>query len=284
MNTSSTIENEGSISFIKDYIAMNVIIFSYIFKVLVEIKNRSNSEGTQKMVSDLFGFTSGNQELILTKVSAFLAGCIRDMTDIGTILPILVCPELSDTRNTQLLSVLVSALSKAKLISHSVQDNHVYVKCEIPDIPMNIKFTVPDNEVHVTNGILGNGILKRFNQGFNHCEDTLQILGSIDYEWNQEIWDLYPHMIILSSDSDDKKKSYKEYESHFEEVVDSIPEEGFHIPMKPDWRGRYYSQTDLGNFTGNKELRYLITFKEKEYVVPEFNLDVDDVDTSKFGI
>lgn len=279
-----TIENEGSISFIKDYIASNIILHSYIFKVLVEIKNRSSSEGTQKMVKDLFGFTSLNQELILTKVSAFLTGCIRDMTDIGTILPILVCPELSDTRNTQLLSVLVSALSKAKLISHSVQDNHVYIKCEIPDIPMDIKFTVPDNEVHVTQGILGNGILKQFNQGFNHCEDTLQILGSIDYEWNQEIWDLYPHMIILSSDSEDKKRSYKEYESHFEEVVGSIPEEGFHIPMKPDWRGRYYSQTDLGNFTGNKELRYLITLKEKEYVVPEFNLDVDDVDTSKYGI
>lgn len=280
----NTVENEGSISFIKDYIASNVILHSYIFKVLVEIKNRSSSEGTQKMVSDLFGFTSLNQELILTKVSAFLTGCIRDMTDIGIILPILVCPELSDTRNTQLLSVLVSALSKAKLISHSIQDNHVYVKCEIPDIPMDIKFTVPDNEVHVTQGILGNGILKRFNQGFNHCQDTLNILGSIDYEWNQEIWDLYPHMIILSSDSEDKKRSYKEYESHFEEVVDSIPEEGFHIPMKPDWRGRYYSQTDLGNFTGNKELRYLITLKEKEYVIPEFNLDVDDVDTSKYGI
>lgn len=279
----STVENEGSISFIKDYIAMNVIIFSYIFKVLVEIKNRSSSEGTQKMVQDLFDFTSLNQEMIVTKLSAFLTGCIRDMTDIGTILPILVCPELSDTRNTQLLSVLVSALSKAKLISHSIQDNHVYIKCEIPDIPMDIKFTVPDNEVHVTQGILGNGILKQFNQGFNHCEDTLSILGSIDYEWNQEIWDLYPHMIILSSDSDDKKKSYKEYESHFEEVVDSIPET-FHIPMKPDWRGRYYSQTDLGNFTGNKELRYLITLKEKEYVIPEFNLDVDDVDTSKYGI
>lgn len=279
----NTIENEKGISFVKDYIATNTIIFSYIFKVLVEIKNRSSSEGTQKMVKDLFGFTSLNQELILTKVSAFLTGCIRDMTDIGTILPILVCPELSDTRNTQLLSVLVSALSKAKLISHSIQDNHVYIKCEIPDIPLDIKFTVPDNEVHVTQGILGNGILKRFNQGFNHCEDTLNILGSIDYEWNQEIWDLYPHMIILSSDSDDKKKSYKEYESHFEEVVDSIPE-GFHIPMKPDWRGRYYSQTDLGNFTGNKELRYLITLKEKEYVVPEFSLDVDDVDTSKYGI
>lgn len=280
----NTIENEGSISFIKDYIASNIILHSYIFRVLVEIKNRSNSEGTQKMVSDLFGFTSMNQELILTKVSAFLTGCIRDMTDIGTILPILVCPELSDTRNTQLLSVLVSALSQAKLISYSIQDKHIYVKCGIPDIPLDIKFTVPDNEVHVTNGILGNGILKRFNQGFNHCEDTLNILGSIDYEWNQEIWDLYPHMIILSSDSDDKKKSYKEYESHFEEVVNSIPEEGFHIPMKPDWRGRYYSQTDLGNFTGNKELRYLITLKEKEYVVPEFNLDVDDVDTSKYGI
>lgn len=280
----NTVENEGSISFIKNYVASNVMLHSYILKTLVEIKNRSSSEGTQKMVSDLFGFTSGNQELILTKVSAFLTGCIRDMTDIGTILPILVCPELSDTRNTQLLSVLVSALSKAKLISHSVQDNHVYVKCEIPDIPLDIKFTVPDNEVHVTQGILGNGILKQFNQGFNHCEDTLNILGSIDYEWNQEIWDLYPHMIILSSDSDDKKKSYKEYESHFEEVVDSIPSEGFHIPMKPDWRGRYYSQTDLGNFTGNKELRYLITLKEKEYVVPEFNLDVDDVDTSKYGI
>lgn len=280
----NTIENEGSISFIKDYIASNIILHSYIFKTLVEIKNRSNSEGTQKMVKDLFGFTSMNQELILTKVSAFLTGCIRDMTDIGTILPILVCPELSDTRNTQLLSVLVSALSKAKLISHSIQENHVYVKCEIPDIPLDIKFTVPDNEVHVTQGILGNGILKRFNQGFNHCEDTLSILGSIDYEWNQEIWDLYPHMIILSSDSDDKKRSYKEYESHFEEVVNSIPEEGFHIPMKPDWRGRYYSQTDLGNFTGNKELRYLITLKEKEYVVSEFNLDVDDVDTSKYGI
>lgn len=280
----NTIENEGSISFIKDYVASNIMLHSYILKTLVEIKNRSSSEGTQKMVKDLFGFTSENQELILTKVSAFLTGCIRDMTDIGTILPILVCPELSDTRNTQLLSVLVSALSKAKLISHSIQDNHVYIKCEIPDIPMDIKFTVPDNEVHVTQGILGNGILKRFNQGFNHCQDTLQILGSIDYEWNQEIWDLYPHMIILSSDSDDKKQSYKEYESHFEEVVDSIPEEGFHIPMKPDWRGRYYSQTDLGNFTGNKELRYLITLKEKEYVVPEFSLDVDDVDTSKYGI
>lgn len=280
----NTIENEGSISFIKDYVANNIMLHSYIFKVLVEIKSRSSSEGTQKMVSDLFGFTSLNQELILTKVSAFLTGCIRDMTDIGTILPILVCPELSDTRNTQLLSVLVSALSKAKLISHNIQDNHVYIKCEIPDIPLDIKFTVPDNEVHVTQSILGNGILKRFNQGFNHCEDTLHILGSIDYEWNQEIWDLYPHMIILSSDSDDKKKSYKEYESHFEEVVNSIPEEGFHIPMKPDWRGRYYSQTDLGNFTGNKELRYLITLKEKEYVIPEFNLDVDDVDTSKYGI
>lgn len=280
----NTVENEKSISFIKDYIAMNVIIFSYIFKVLRDIKSRSNSEGTQKMVQDLFDFTSLNQEMVVTKLSAFLTGCIRGMTDIGTILPILVCPELSDTRNTQLLSVLVSALSKAKLISHSVQDKHVYVKCEIPNIPMDIKFTVPDNEVHVTNGILGNGILKRFNQGFNHCQDTLSILGSIDYEWNQEIWDLYPHMIILSSDSEDKKRSYKEYESHFEEVVDSIPEEGFHIPMKPDWRGRYYSQTDLGNFTGNKELRYLITLKEKEYVIPEFNLDVDDVDTSKYGI
>lgn len=280
----NTIENEGSISFIKNYVASNVMLHSYILKVLTEIKSRSATEGTQKMVSDLLGFTSANQEEILTKVSAFLTGCIRDMTDIGTILPILVCPELSDTRNTQLLSVLVSALSQAKLISHSIQDKHIYIKCEIPDIPMDIKFTVPDNEVHVTTSILGNGILKQFNQGFNHCEDTLQILGSIDYEWNQEIWDLYPHMIILSSDSDDKKKSYQEYESHFEEVVESIPKEGFHIPMKPDWRGRYYSQTDLGNFTGNKELRYLITLKEKEYVVPEFNLDVDDVDTSKYGI
>lgn len=280
----NTVENEKSITFIKEYIATNTIIFSYIFKVLRDIKSRSSSEGTQKMVKDLFDFTSLNQEMIVTKLSAFLTGCIRDMTDIGTILPILVCPELNDTRNTQLLGVLVSALSKAKLISNSIQDKHVYVKCEIPDIPLDVKFTVPDTEVHVTTSILGNGILKRFNQGFNHCEDTLQILGSIDYEWNQEIWDLYPHMIILSSDSDDKKKSYKEYESHFEEVVDSIPKEGFHISMKPDWRGRYYSQTDLGNFTGNKELRYLITLKEKEYVVPEFNLDVDDVDTSKYGI
>lgn len=278
----NTIENEGSIAFLKDYVANNIMLHSYILKVLCEIKNRSSSEGTQKMVSDLYNFTDENQEMILTKVSAFLAGCIRDMTDIGTILPILVCPELNDTRNTQLLSVLVSALSKAKLISHSIQEKHIYVKCVIPDIPMDIKFTVPDNEVHVTKGILGNGILKRFNQGLNHCEDTLNILGSIDYEWNQEVWDLYPHMIILSSDSDDKKKSYQEYESHFEEVVESIPEDGFHIPMKPDWRGRYYSQTDLGNFTGNKELRYLITLKEKEYVVPELSLDVDDVDTSKY--
>lgn len=262
----------------------NVMIESWIMKRLSQIKSKSNSEATQNMVSELTGFISNNIETIKVKMSAFLVSCCRDMTDISHILPILVNPELTDNRNAQCIGVLVSAMEMAKLIKGDIKDDVTSVMCTF-SVPKDIQYTCPDSEVHITKGILGNSILKHFNNGLYHCDDVLKILGSIEFQWDREAWDKFPHMILLKSESQDKDKvkSYLQYEKHFEDVIDCIPET-FHVSMKPDWRGRFYAQSDLGNYTGNKELRVLIKPKKLDSLREEYSLDVDDVDTSKFNI
>lgn len=262
----------------------NVQIESWIMKRLLQIKSKSNSEATQSMVAELSSFISSNIETIKVKMSAFLVSCCRDMTDISHILPILVHPELTDNRNAQCIGVLVSAMEMAKLIKGDIVGETTSVMCTF-DVPKDIKYTCPDDSVHITKGILGNSILKHFNNGLYHCDDVLRILGSIEFQWDKESWDKYPHMILRKDEAQDrdKVKSYLQYEHHFEEVVDCLSET-FHVAMKPDWRGRFYAQSDLGNYTGNKELRVLIKPKTLDSLREEYNLDVDDVDTSKFGI
>ena len=262
----------------------NVMIESYIMKRLMQIKAKSASEATQSMVAELSSFITSNMETIKVKMSAFLVSCCKDMTDISHILPILIHPELTDNRNAQCIGVLVSAMEMAKLIKGDIVGETTSVMCTF-DVPKDIQYTCPDENIHVTKGILGNSILKHFNNGLYHCDDVLRILGSIEFQWDKESWDKYPHMILLKSETQDKDKvkSYLQYEHHFENVIDCIPET-FHVAMKPDWRGRYYAQSDLGNYTGNKELRVLIKPKIMDSLREEYNLDVDDVDTSKFGI
>ena len=262
----------------------NVGIESWIMKRLMQIKAKSSSEATQNMVSELSSFITNNIETIKVKMSAFLVSCCRDMTNISHILPILVHPELTDNRNAQCIGILVSAMEMAKLIKGEIKDDVTSVMCTF-DVPKDIKYTCPDSEVHITKGILGNSILKHFNNGLYHCDDVLKILGSIEFQWDKEAWDKFPHMILLKAESQDKDKvkSYLQYEHHFEDVIDCIPET-FHVSMKPDWRGRYYAQSDLGNYTGNKELRVLIKPKHMDSLREEYSLDVDNVDTSKFNI
>ena len=262
----------------------NVMIESYIMKRLMQIKAKSSSDATQSMVAELSSFITNNMESIKVKMSAFLVSCCRDMTDISHILPILVHPELTDNRNAQCIGILVSAMEMAKLIKGDIIGETTSVMCTF-DVPKDIKYTCPDESIHVTKGILGNGILKHFNNGLYHCDDVLRILGSIEFQWDKESWDKYPHMILRKDEAQDrdKVKSYLQYEHHFEEVIECIPDT-FHVSMKPDWRGRYYAQSDLGNYTGNKELRVLIKPKHMDSLREEFSLDVDDVDTSKFNI
>jgi len=262
----------------------NVGIESWIMKRLLQIKSKSSSEATQNMVAELSSFISGNIETIKVKMSAFLIACCRDMTNISHILPILVHPELTDNRNAQCIGVLVSAMEMAKLIKGEISNDVTSVMCTF-NVPKDIQYTCPDEQVHITRGILGNSILKHFNNGLYHCDDVLKILGSIEFQWDREAWDKFPHMILLKAESQDKDKvkSYLQYEHHFEDVIDCIPDT-FHVSMKPDWRGRYYAQSDLGNYTGNKELRVLIKPKHMDSLREEYSLDVDDVDTSKFGI
>lgn len=262
----------------------NVMIESYIMKRLMQIKAKSSSDATQNMVAELSSFITSNIETIKVKMSAFLVSCCRDMTDISHILPILIHPELTDNRNAQCIGILVSAMEMAKLIKGDIVGETTSVMCTF-DVPKDIKYTCPDGNIHVTKGILGNGILKHFNNGLYHCDDVLRILGSIEFQWDKESWDKYPHMILRKDEAQDrdKVKSYLQYEHHFEEVVECLPEV-FHVSMKPDWRGRYYAQSDLGNYTGNKELRVLIKPKTMDSLREEYNLDVDNVDTSKFGI
>ena len=262
----------------------NVGIESWIMRRLMQIKSKSSSEATQTMVSELTGFITSNIETIKTKMAAFLVSCCRDMTNISHILPILVNPELTDNRNAQCIGILVSAMEMAKLIKGEIKDDVTSVMCTF-NVPKDIQYTCPDEQVHITRGILGNSILKHFNNGLYHCDDVLKILGSIEFQWDKEAWNLFPHMILLKSESQDKDKvkSYLQYEHHFEDVIDCIPSV-FHVSMKPDWRGRYYAQSDLGNYTGNKELRVLIKPKHLDSLREEYNLDVDDVDTSKFNI
>lgn len=262
----------------------NVQIESWIMKRLMQIKAKSASEATQNMVSELTGFITNNIETIKVKMSAFLVSCCRDMTNISHILSILVNPELTDNRNAQCMGILVSAMEMAKLIKGDIKDDVTSVMCTF-NVPKDIQYTCPDNTIHITKGILGNSILKHFNNGLYHCDDVLRILGSIEFQWDKETWDKFPHMILLKEEAQDKDKvkSYLQYEHHFEEVIECIPNT-FHVGMKPDWRGRYYAQSDLGNYTGNKELRVLIKPKKLDSLREEYNLDVDDVDTSKFGI
>lgn len=262
----------------------NVGIESWIMKRLLQIKSKSSSEATQSMVSELTDFINNNIETIKVKMSAFLVSCCRDMTNISHILPILVHPELTDNRNAQCIGILVSAMEMAKLIKGDIIGETTSVMCTF-NVPKDIQYTCPDDTIHITKGILGNSILKHFNNGLYHCDDVLKILGSIEFQWDREAWDKFPHMILLKSESQDKDKvkSYLQYEKHFEDVIDCIPET-FHVSMKPDWRGRYYAQSDLGNYTGNKELRVLIKPKHMDSLREEYSLDVDDVDTSKFNI
>lgn len=262
----------------------NVMIESWIMKRLSQIKSKSNSEATQNMVSELTGFITNNIETVKTKMAAFLIACCKDMTNISHILPILVHPELTDNRNAQCIGILVSAMEMAKLIRGEITNDVTSVMCTF-DVPKDIKYTCPDSEVHITKGILGNSILKHFNNGLYHCDDVLRILGSIEFQWDKETWDKFPHMILLKEEAQDKDKvkSYLQYEHHFEDVIDCIPSI-FHVPMKPDWRGRYYAQSDLGNYTGNKELRVLIKPKKLDSLREEYSLDVNNVDTSKFNI
>lgn len=262
----------------------NVMIESWIMRRLMQIKSKSSSEATQSMVSELTGFITNNIETIKVKMSAFLVSCCRNMTDISHILPILCHPELTDNRNAQCIGILVSAMEMAKLIKGEIKDDVTSVMCTF-NVPKDIQYTCPDSDVHITKGILGNSILKHFNNGLYHCDDVLRILGSMELTWDRESWDKYPHMILLKEEAKDKDKvkSYLQYEHHFEEVVECIPGT-FHVSMKPDWRGRYYAQSDLGNYTGNKELRVLIKPKHMDSLREEYSLDVDDVDTSKFGI
>lgn len=261
-----------------------VMIESWIMKRLMQIKAKSNSEATQNMVSELTGFISNNIETIKVKMSAFLVSCCRDMTNISHILPILVHPELTDNRNAQCIGILVSAMEMAKLIKGDIVGETTSVMCTF-NVPKDIQYTCPDENIHITKGILGNSILKHFNNGLYHCDDVLRILGSIEFQWDKESWNLFPHMILLKSESQDKDKvkSYLQYEKHFEDVIDCIPSV-FHVSMKPDWRGRFYAQSDLGNYTGNKELRVLIKPKKLDSLREEYSLDVDNVDTSKFNI
>ena len=262
----------------------NVMIESYIMKRLMQIKAKSSSDATQNMVAELSSFISGNIESIKVKMSAFLVSCCRDMTNISHILPILCHPELTDNRNAQCIGILVSAMEMAKLIKGDIKDDVTSVMCTF-NVPKDIQYTCPDDTIHITKGILGNSILKHFNNGLYHCDDVLRILGSIEFQWDREAWDKFPHMILLKAESQDKDKvkSYLQYEHHFENVIDCIPET-FHVSMKPDWRGRFYAQSDLGNYTGNKELRVLIKPKHMDSLREEYSLDVDDVDTSKFNI
>lgn len=262
----------------------NIMIESWILKRLMQIKAKSNSEATQSMISELTDFITNNVETIKVKMAAFLIACCRDMTNISHILPILVNPELTDNRNAQCIGILVSAMEMAKLIKGDITNDVTSVMCTF-NVPKDIQYTCPDSDVHITKGILGNSILKHFNNGLYHCDDVLKILGSIEFQWDKEAWNLFPHMILLKEETKDtdKVKSYLQYEHHFEEVVECIPDT-FHISMKPDWRGRYYAQSDLGNYTGNKELRVLIKPKHMDSLREEYSLDVDDVDTSKFGI
>ena len=262
----------------------NVQIESWIAKRLMQIKSKSSSEATQTMVAELTDFIANNIETIKVKMSAFLVSCCRDMTNVSHILPILVHPELTDNRNAQCIGILVSAMEMAKLIKGDIKDDVTSVMCTF-NVPKDIQYTCPDEQVHITRGILGNSILKHFNNGLYHCDDVLRILGSIEFQWDKEAWNLFPHMILLKSESQDKDKvkSYLQYEHHFEDVVECIPDT-FHVAMKPDWRGRYYAQSDLGNYTGNKELRVLIKPKKLDSLREEYSLDVDDVDTSKYNI
>lgn len=262
----------------------NVMIETFIMKRLMQIKAKSNSEATQNMVAELSEFISSNIETIKTKMAAFLVSCCRDMTNISHILPILVHPELTDNRNAQCIGILVSAMEMAKLIKGDITNDVTSVMCTF-NVPKDIQYTCPDEQVHITKGILGNSILKHFNNGLYHCDDVLKILGSIEFRWDKEAWNLFPHMILLKEEAKDKDKvkSYMQYEHHFEEVIECLPET-FHVSMKPDWRGRYYAQSDLGNYTGNKELRVLIKPKHMDSLREEYSLDVDDVDTSKFNI
>lgn len=262
----------------------NVQIESWIMKRLMQIKAKSSSEATQTMVSELTDFINNNIETIKVKMSAFLISCCKDMTDISHILPILVHPELTDNRNAQCIGILVSAMEMAKLIKGDIKDDVTSVMCTF-NVPKDIQYTCPDNTIHITKGILGNSILKHFNNGLYHCDDVLRILGSIEFQWDKETWDKFPHMILLKEEAQDKDKvkSYLQYEKHFEDVIECLPET-FHVSMKPDWRGRYYTQSDLGNYTGNKELRVLIKPKKLDSLREEYSLDVDNVDTSKFNI
>lgn len=262
----------------------NVQIESWIMKRLMQIKSKSNSEATQNMVSELTGFITNNIETIKVKMSAFLVSCCRDMTNISHILPILCHPELTDNRNAQCIGILVSAMEMAKLIKGDIKDNVTSVMCTF-NVPKDIQYTCPDENIHITKGILGNSILKHFNSGLYHCDDVLRILGSIEFQWDREAWDKFPHMILLKEEAKDKDKvkAYLQYEKNFEDVIECIPDT-FHVSMKPDWRGRFYAQSDLGNYTGNKELRVLIKPKHMDSLREEYSLDVDDVDTSKFNI
>ena len=283
----NSVDNSDSLKGIKFMMneLNNVGIESWIMKRLLQIKSKSNSEATQTMVAELSSFISGNIETIKVKMSAFLVSCCKDMTNISHILPILVHPELTDNRNAQCIGVLVSAMEMAKLIKGDITNDVTSVMCTF-NVPKDIQYTCPDEQVHITKGILGNSILKHFNNGLYHCDDVLRILGSIEFQWDKEAWNLFPHMILLKEEAKDKDKveSYMQYEHHFEEVIDCIPET-FHISMKPDWRGRYYAQSDLGNYTGNKELRVLIKPKHMDSLREEYSLlDVDDVNTSKYNI
>jgi hypothetical protein len=262
----------------------NVQVESWIMKRLMQIKSKSNSEATQNMVAELSAFISGNIETIKVKMAAFLIACCRDMTNISHILPILCHPELTDNRNAQCIGILVSAMEMSGLIKGDITNDVTSVMCTF-NVSKDIQYTCPDGSIHITKGILGNSILKHFNNGLYHCDDVLRILGSIEFQWDKESWDKFPHMILLKEEAKDKDKvkSYLQYEKNFEDVIDCIPDT-FHVPMKPDWRGRYYTQSDLGNYTGNKELRVLIKPKHMDSLREEYNLDVDDVDTSKFGI
>lgn len=264
---------------------LQIVINAVIYNGFVEVLNMKN---------ELLSFVEDNEELIISKVAAFLAAIPSEEGNyikLNHVLPILRWKHMDgawdnvNARTAQLAGFICSALSKGNMGIIGFQKGTCNVRVVI-DVPSFEKtYPCPDDISHKI-GLTGSFLEQEANDWLDKNEQALSCITKPELKI-ASVWFERPHMEEPSEDEDgntdeDKLKAYQEYTAKLEPCVTETAVRGkFKNRYIMDYRGRGYTSTCI-NTTANKQIRSLVVPAKARKVYGKLQkIDISDVSLPK---
>ena len=190
-------------------------------------------------------------------------------------------------RVNQILDLIMKALWELDLVC--IKANAVLLGEELENseaknttygLWWNPKYYIYDLDVHewerglregtpesiTTEGMFGNKYVKEYGKGKDHCREMRKLLNDVEFILNKELLD-YCNLDCLP-ENPNKRKAFELYEQKILKKIKAEDIKPFHNEYKPDSRGRFYIDNDVGNYIGLRSIRGLIKFAKVEIADP----------------